>query len=137
MNNLIPLIKESFENNQEVSIKVKGTSMCPFFVDNETTVTLIPFTGELHKMKVYLYSVNDTYLLHRYMKSKNNKHYFRGDALYQFEVVDKENIIGVVKEMKYKGEIIPCNDFSYRNNVRYFLFKKTIKLFIRRIIKGK
>jgi len=137
MNNLIPLIKESFENNQDVSIKVKGTSMSPFFVDNETSVTVSPFTGELQKLKVYLYCMENTYLLHRYMKSKDNKHYFRGDALYQFEVVDKEDILGVVKEMKYNGEVITCNDFSYRNNVKYYLFKKSIKLFIRRIIKGK
>ena len=137
MNNLIPLIKEAFENHQEVSIKVKGSSMRPFFVDNETIVTLAPFSGELQKLKVYLYKLNDTYILHRYIKTKEEKHYFRGDALYPFEIVEKENILGVVEEMKYKGEIIPCHDTSYRNNVRYFLIKKSIKLVIRRIIKGK
>ena len=94
--NLIPLIKESFANKQEVSIRVKGTSMSPFFVDNETIVTLAPFDGELIKLKVYLYSVNDVYLLHRYIKSEEEKHFFRGDALYNFEEVEKQNILGVV-----------------------------------------
>lgn len=137
MNNLIPLIKESFQNKQEVSIKVKGTSMSPFFVDNETTVSLLPFDGELQKLKVYLYCVKDTYLLHRFIKSKDGLHYFRGDALYSYEVVDTKDILGVVTEMKYRGEVIPCNDLIYRNNVRYYLLKKAIKLFIKRIIKGK
>ena len=137
MDTLIPLIQESLSNNQNISFKVKGTSMKPFFVDGETEVTLAPFEGELVKLKVYLYEVNNKYLLHRYVETKNDEHYFRGDALYQFEIVQKENIVGVVKEMKFRGEVISCNDRSYRNNVRYYLFKKTIKLFIRRIIKGK
>lgn len=137
MNNLIPLIKESFENNQEVSIKVKGTSMRPFFVDNETTVVLTPFEGELQKLKVYLYCVDNTYLLHRFIRSKEDKHYFRGDALNKFEIVKKKDILGVVKEMKFMGEMIPCNDFSYRNSVRYYLLKKSIKLLLRKITRGK
>ena len=137
INNLIPLIKEAFENDQEVSIKFKGTSMSPFFLDNETSVTLVPFEGDLQKYKVYLYCVDETYLLHRYIKTKEEKHYFRGDALYNFEVVDNKDVLAVVKEMKYKGQVIPCHNFSYRNSVKYYLFKKSIKLLIRRIIKGK
>ena len=52
MNDLIPLIKESFQKQQDVTIKVKGTSMKPFFVDKETDVVLSPFKGVPKKLKV-------------------------------------------------------------------------------------
>lgn len=136
MDNLIPFIQESFERQQDVSIKVKGTSMRPFYVDGKTEVTLSPFVGELKKLRVYLYKVNDQYLLHRYIKTKDNLHYFRGDALSTYEVVDTEDVLGVVTKMKYRGEVVACNDLRYRNNLRYYLFKKSIKLLIRSMIKG-
>lgn len=137
MNDLIPLIKEAFQNKQDVSFKVKGTSMRPFFVDNETEVTVTRYDGELKKLHVYLFQVEEKYLLHRYIKTKGDKHYFRGDALYNYEVVEEDNIIGEVKEMKYREYQIQCNNFRYRNSVRYYLFRKSIKILLRRIIKGK
>lgn len=137
MNELIPIIKEAFENHQDVSIKVNGTSMSPFLIHNETEVVISPFSGDLRRKDVYLYSIKNTYLLHRFIKQKNEFCLFRGDALYGFEKINKDKIYGIVREVKYKNKTISTNSKFYRFRVSLFLFKKSIKLLIRRIIKGK
>jgi hypothetical protein len=135
--NLIPLIQESFQNKQSITFKVKGTSMAPFFIDNQTEATLAPFSGTLSRGTVYLYKVSDTYLLHRYVKTKDGKHYFRGDALYQYEIILKDDIIGEVIQMKLGSKETDMNSVVYQSRVRLFMCTKTMKSIIRRIVKGR
>ena len=136
MDRLIPLIQESLSQNQEVSFRVKGTSMSPFFLDDCTEVTVAPSNGELKKFEVYLFQINQTYLLHRLIKKQPHKNIFQGDALYQFEVVDESNVIGIVKKMKTNNKETLSSNIWYKAHVRIHHRIKTIKVFFRRLIKG-
>ncbi len=111
--------------------------MSPFFVDNQTEVTLVPFSGTLRRRTVYLYNSNDTYLLHRYVKTKAGKHYFRGDALYRYEIISKEDIIGQVTTMKIGAKETHMNSVVHQFKVRTFMCFKTMKSIVRRIVKGR
>lgn len=126
---LLPLIEESFQNNQEVSIPVKGTSMSPTFKDNQTKVTLVHYQNKLVKNNVYLYKYENRVLLHRYLKTKNETHIFRGDNCINYEYVDEDNIIGFVTK-------VDNIDFKTTVKTKYILFIKNVKAKIKKRLRG-
>ena len=81
--------------------------------------------------------MNDTYLLHRYIKKKQDKHLFRGDALYTYEVAETKDVVGIVSSFTSDKKTVKTSDLSYRIKLRFRLLLKSLKLFLRRVIKGK
>lgn len=126
---LLPIIEESFHNNQDISLVIKGTSMSPTFIDNKTVVSLQQFNGTLQKNHIYLYKVQDTTLLHRYIKTKAHTHMFRGDNCINYEYVDIKDIIGEVIDVNH-------TPFKFTLNTIYHLSFKKLKEFIRKLIRG-
>lgn len=125
---LLPLITESFNNDQEISFTVIGTSMSPTLIHNKTTVTLKESTT-LKKKHIYLYKYQDKILLHRYIKTKNNIHLFKGDNCANFEYVEQSSLIGVVTKVNNE-------QFKISLKTRIHLLKRTLKEFIKKLIRG-
>jgi len=135
MVDLYPAIKEGLENNQIVEIKIRGNSMRPFLKDQKTSVGLQTFSGQLEKNRIYLYQINDKYILHRYLKSTNDKLVFRGDALYSYEYPNRSDIIA--KVIYTRNSERKSNPYSFWNRIRFFIRMqiKNLKMFLRRILR--
>jgi len=128
-------VKSMIMNNQTVSFKVKGTSMTPFLKDGVTEVFITkPHT---YKQKgIFLFEYKNQFLLHRLIKIKDELYYFRGDHLYTYEIVHKEDIIAQVEYyITNKKKMYPKGIF-YHIKLHVFLFYKTIKMSLRSIVKG-
>ncbi|MBI9008560.1 MAG: S24/S26 family peptidase [Tenericutes bacterium] len=133
---LLPTINNGLNNNQLVELKVFGTSMKPFLKDQESTVILKKYSGTLKKYHIYFYHIGDKYILHRFLKTKNNKNYFRGDALNGYELVRNEDVLAEV--VAYKEVSNNKNLYSFINmfTLRCYLMYKGMKNLVKRIIRG-
>ena len=119
LDDLLPVIKEGLDNNQVVEIKVSGNSMYPFFKHQKTAIGLQRFNGTLTKNHIYFFEYNDKHILHRYLKTKDKTHYFKGDRLQQYEYPKKEQILAEVVYIKKNG----------KEQIPYTLFQ-TFKLYL-------
>ena len=133
INELLPIIESAFSKHQPVTIRIKGKSMEPIFKDGETNVTLIRFPGTLRKKHIYIYKYNDTVILHRYIKTKNNIHYFRGDNQYCFEFVSIDDVVGCVV-----GSSNSKNVYGIKNTIKSIIrrVKVNIKHYIKKLLRG-
>ena len=133
---LLPTIHNGLDNNQLVELKVFGTSMKPFLKDQESVVILKKHTGTLIKHHIYFYHIRDKYILHRYIKTKNNINYFRGDALTGYEQVRNEDVLAEV--ITYKNDMDEINPYNFINmhKLRIYLICKWMKSIIRKIVRG-
>ena len=135
IDDLLPIIKQGLKNNQDVEIKVIGNSMKPFLKDQESIVVLRKHDGELKKHHIYFYHIGDTYILHRYIRTKNSINYFRGDAMYRYEEVDNSNVLAeVIYSISNEKKDKPYS-FGNMIKLRLFLVYKTIKSVIRKIVR--
>lgn len=128
-------IADSLKEKESVSFKVKGKSMNPFFIDQETEV----FVKEKDNYKPFdicLFELKGRFILHRLLKINHNQYIFRGDRLYQLETVEASNILGYVYQFKNNEKAILVENVSYQVKVRIYLAYKAIKMFIRKIYRG-
>lgn len=130
----IEIIKEHLNLGQIVSIKVKGNSMLPFFINNKTIVDLKKQT-DYFKYDVVLAKYNNHFVLHRIIKIKNNKYTLRGDGNLTKELVTKEDIYAKVISFQTNEKIIK------RYKIKVFIWQllrpiRRILLKIRRMIKN-
>jgi len=132
---LVPIIKDGLENNQEVELKVVGISMKPFLKDKESIVILKKYDGTLKRKHIYFYSIDEKYYLHRYIESTKSMNLFRGDALYNYELVELDNILGEVVLVKSAGKKYNPYSFVNKTKLRFYLVYKTIKSIFRSIIR--
>lgn len=90
------VLKLELQNGiKEVTFKVKGTSMWPFYKDNKTVVfASLPKT--LKKYDVVLAEFEGKVLLHRIIKVKGQTITLRGDATFRKEVVEFKDIFAKV-----------------------------------------
>lgn len=124
---LKPILEE-----KDVILRIKGNSMWPFFKDAKTSVTLRKVTFIRNK-EIYLFKLNDTYVLHRLIKIKDNKLVFRGDGNLGKEYTTKYSLIGQVIGFENK-KYIKTSSKVYKVKLRlYLLFPRIImiKLFKR------
>ncbi len=123
-----PLIIEAFNNNQSFTFPIKGTSMRPL-LKNGDTVTIIKVDNNIKKGDIVFYRRDDnTFVLHRIRKIKNNILYIVGDHQTKLEEVKYDNLIGVVINYKKSNK-----DKIYNmKGVKYNLYKFIVKFkFIR------
>ena len=121
--------------NKSVSFLVKGTSMLPFFKSGVTEVFIFK-KDEYKRHDVCLFKINDNYVLHRLIRIKNGLYYFRGDHLYNFEIVKSDSIIGSVYKYIENGKMYDVNKFTYKLKLNFFLLTKNIKMVLRKIYLG-
>lgn len=102
---------------QFVTIRVKGNSMFPFFLDNRDLVTLrMPEQKDLKVGRVVLFQYGDTYLLHRIIDIKGNLYYIKGDNNHTVmaEVVMPDAIVGVVTAVNKFGCWLSCDSLTWK-----------------------
>lgn len=134
--NLVPIIKEKLSSGGEVTIKVKGTSMRPFLLSDMTDVHLVRYAGILNRYDIVLYELpNQTFVLHRYIKSKDDEFVICGDALSKPEIIKKEQIVAIVTAFSEKGKKTSATDKNYLRKVRLWVFLKPLRPILLRISK--
>jgi len=138
INELIPVIKEKLQMGGEVTLKIKGTSMRPFFKSDVTCVDLIKFDGSLNRFDIVLYEALDkTYVMHRYIGMKNDKLLICGDALTKEELIHQEQIIAKVIAFSENGKSTIITNKRYRRNVKFWVkmkpFRRVLLFFAGRI----
>lgn len=110
---LIPLMDETFALNQLFSFPVRGTSMRPIF--NTGDIVTLKKATEIKKRDAIFYKrATDAYVLHRVIKINGNNLVVTGDNQVVFEIVPKDNVIGVVVSFKRKGKEHSVNNLLYR-----------------------
>lgn len=117
---------------KDVILRIKGNSMWPFFKNGKTSVHLHK-VNLIKKHEIYLYKLNDTYVLHRLIKIKKDKLIFQGDRNYSTEIITKDDLIGHVVAYQNK-KYIDTKSRLYKFRVRLYLLcprRMTIKLFKR------
>jgi signal peptidase I len=129
-------IKTSLNSGEHVSFFVKGTSMLPFFKDGKTEVFLTK-KDQYKKRDVCLFQYNEIYVLHRLVKIKDKHQYiFQGDHTYQFEVIEKEKIIGYVYQYKDGDKVSRMSSLCIQLKTILYLGFKKMKFWLRKVIKG-
>ncbi len=126
---LLPLIEDTIHSGGTFELTVKGSSMRPFLTHNVTKVELAK-VDTLSKFDIYLFKHHGFVVLHRLVKQKNKRYYFRGDALKKIETVEKDAIVAKVKTIKHQGKTITPTAFRYRCKVKLWhvlrLFRKPL-----------
>ncbi len=83
---------EKVLNDTNIIVRIKGSSMWPFFKEETTKVELKKIEN-FKKGRIYLFINNNTYVLHRLIKINGDTLTFRGDGNVAVEVVDKSAVI--------------------------------------------
>jgi hypothetical protein len=127
---LISLMIEHLNNGQEVSFKINGNSMLPFFKHQKTVVTLKKF--DVYKpYDVVLFLYDGTYILHRIINIEDGAYYLRGDGAYRIEKVTLDNIYGKVIHHETNGKTTK----NYEKKVKWWLcftpIRKLLLKFVR------
>lgn len=128
-------VADSLNQKESVSFLVKGRSMNPFFIDQETEV-FIEKKDQYRVLDVCLFEINGQFILHRLIKIRNHQYFFRGDHLYRFEIADASHILGSVYQFKHRNKYVKTKRCSYIFKVKTYLFYKQIKMLIRTIYRG-
>ena len=127
---------EVLKTNEEASSLTSGYSMYPMLRHHKDVVTIKRVDRKLKKSDVVLYPGSDgKFILHRIMRIKGDIFIIRGDNNYFTERVDKDKIIGILKEFYRDGKYINCDsDFKYKLYSFYICHSYWLRLFWRKVI---
>ncbi len=128
----IAIIEEHLNLGKTVSIKVKGNSMLPFFIDDKTLVDLKK-DNSYKKYDVVLAKYHNKYVLHRIIKIKDDKITLRGDGNLSKEIIGLNNIYGKVISFKTNNKSIK----NYKFKVITWNLLRPIRKVLLKIFKNK
>ncbi len=134
MTELYPLIMDTIKNNQIAEIKIKGNSMRPFLKDQVSIVGLKALTTRPKRYHIYFFKIDNKYILHRFMTRQKENYFFRGDALYKFEEVDKSDIFAEVAYVINGENVIHPYSFWNLLKVNFYMTYKRMKILARYMI---
>ena len=117
MNNiedLVPILKETLNNNKNFIMPVRGTSMLPFIY--ETNYVILSNPINLKKNDIIFYQRdNGNFVLHRIYQVKKDYFVLLGDnQIIKEEPIYSKQIIGKVIAIKRKKKTDYLNSFSYK-----------------------
>ena len=113
---LMPLIRERLAAGQRVQyLPFRGVSMLPMLRQGIDTVELAPLPEKLKKydLPVYQYP-SGKYVMHRIVKVRKDHYICLGDNTYHYEVIRREQMLGIVSAFKRGEKRIETDAFSYR-----------------------
>ena len=113
---LLTQVGELVSGGHHVTIRVRGNSMNPFFVDRRDEVILSPFTKEDIKVgKVILARDGQgRFILHRIIKIEGEDIVMMGDGnLKGVEHTTTNDILGIVTAGIRKGKQVKCAGFGW------------------------
>ncbi|MBP0967144.1 MAG: S24/S26 family peptidase [Oscillospiraceae bacterium] len=108
----------------------KGISMRPMIIAGRDAVMIEKLREPPKRRDLVMYTRPDLQgVIHRVIRVRaDGKYVINGDNCWQLEIVDPENIAGIVTEFCRKGKWYPVSDLRYRIYVRVW----TDMLFVRR-----
>ena len=133
---LMPLIRERLAAGQRVRyLPFRGVSMLPMLRQGIDTVELAPLPEKLQKydLPVYQYP-SGKYVMHRIVRVRENDYICLGDNTYSYEVIRREQMIGVVSAFKRGDRRIETDAFSYRLYCRIWVAAFPARKFLKRAI---
>lgn len=117
-NNDLQSMGEVLQVQSEASSLTSGYSMYPMLRPHKDIVTVKRVDKPLKKGDVVLYPDNrGKFILHRIMRIKDDVFIIRGDNNYFTEIINKDKIIGILKEFYRGGKYINCSE-----NLKYKLY---------------
>lgn len=115
INDLIPLMEESFNSNLKFELPVNGTSMHPLLHTGDYVLLESVKTAKIRKRDVVFYQrTNGQYVLHRIYKKRDNNFIMLGDNQLNKEVLDKNLVIAKMVGYTHKNKFISIKSFKYR-----------------------
>ena len=106
---VFPNIEELLAQKGEAITSTAGLSMYPMLRNRRDMVVIKKPCRELSRNDVPLYRMKSGKLvLHRILSVKGDKYIIRGDNLYAKEIVDKNQIIGVLSSFYRGGKFYDC-----------------------------
>ena len=133
---LVPLIKDIIESNGEFKLLVTGNSMSPILKNERDSVFLRRVNNIKKGDIVFIKREKGEYILHRVYKIlSNNKFIMNGDAQAWTEVVDNNQVIGVVYKIERNGKEILCSNAIYRFIVYIWMLLRPIRYYLHLIKK--
>ena len=92
----------------------RGASMAPLFKTHRDVVVIENVKEPLKKYDVVLYrNPQDQYVLHRIIKVKGDTLVIRGDNNFHVEILNKNEIIGILTQFNRKGKHYTVSSFGY------------------------
>ena len=130
LDEMMPVIAETLEENGEVSFISAGTSMLPTIRDRQDTVTLVKPQGRLKEGDVPFYRrENGQYILHRIVYVNGDTYVTRGDNQWENEYnVAHEQVIGVLYSIERNGNVYKVTDKSYQRYLKFLPLIRYIRL---------
>lgn len=125
---LMPHIKDMLNEGKIVTFKVSGTSMWPFYMDQQTQVTLQKTA--YRKYDVVLAYYTNRYVLHRILSIKNDTIILRGDGAVTKEILHAKDILGKVISYETK-KAVNQDVCSHRLRVWLWVHNPLRRLFLR------
>lgn len=127
---LMPIIRDSFEQGLTVTLPVTGNSMKPLFSHKRDSVVLSacdPYS--LKRGDVPLYRRDDgQYVLHRIVRVEEDTYTLTGDAQWELEIgLPKKNVLAVMTGFIRKGKAVNCQNFSYRVYVAVWMCLRPLR----------
>lgn len=95
-------VVEKINKDGFVACSISGKSMLPLIAENKDKV-LIEKSDVFDLYDVVLYKAYDEYVLHRIINKDGNNYIIRGDNTLYKEIVNKNDVIGKLKAIYYKG----------------------------------
>lgn len=103
------------ENHRPVFVTTNGDSMWPLMIHKTSKVMVVPIEAEPKVYDIPLYKrENGEYVIHRIVRIKNGRIYTRGDNRADVECINTESILGTVKVIRNKNNVITVNDKRYK-----------------------
>lgn len=113
---LLAQVGELIAGGHQVTIKVRGNSMNPFFVDRRDDVTLSPFTKRDLCVGAVVLARDATgrFILHRIVRKEGNDITMMGDGNWRgVEHTTPSDVIGLVTGGIRKGKKISCTGLGW------------------------
>lgn len=136
----------SFENELETNGKLiytnVGVSMLPLLRENRDVMVIEKATCPPKKFQAVLFRRDGIegrgkYVVHRILKvRKDGKYFIAGDHDYSGEIVDKNNILGVLTAVFRDGKNLNFNSFRYSFYIRFWVAPYRLRFFILRTLRG-
>lgn len=134
------LLRDLLAEGKMVRVQVKGYSMLPFLWNrNEQVEMTFPHDSDLIPGTLVVFVDNGRFLVHRILKVHKEQLIIVGDGNYQLrELVKKEQVVGIVRNIIYPGgAILGTDSKKWRLLSKLWLkikpFCKWMILFIKKI----
>ena len=129
-------IEQTLKNNGSLVYTNVGVSMRPLIREGRDVIQIKSADGEIKKYDAVLFvrphiSGRGHYVLHRVLKiNKDGTYWIVGDNCTSGEIIDRENIIGVLTAVVRNGKTLTLDRFSYRMYVAFWCAPYPLRFFL-------